>query len=137
MGGVRDTERFKGLWCVWPERTEKKIKSKRLFPPRGPGCSRVPRKKLNEIIKCVVVGHGASLMASRCPRLPEPYPELSALPPRKQRGWEYLQRDGVTRATSGCLRKGVAWVASLGKKKPQTSSSGGFPRCGVMYRQQT
>lgn len=20
MGGVRDTERFKGLWCVWPER---------------------------------------------------------------------------------------------------------------------
>ena len=24
MGGVRDTDRFKGLWCAWPERTGKK-----------------------------------------------------------------------------------------------------------------
>lgn len=24
MGGVRETDRFKGLWCAWPERTGKK-----------------------------------------------------------------------------------------------------------------
>ena len=28
MGGVRDTDRFKGLWCAWPERTGKKNKMK-------------------------------------------------------------------------------------------------------------
>lgn len=106
MSGLRELKKKK-----------KKKKSKRLFPPRGPGCSRVPRKKLNEIIKCVVVGHGALLMALQCPRLAGPYPELFALPPGKQRGWEYLQGDGVTGAMSGCLRKGVVWIAPLGEKK--------------------
>jgi len=59
MGGVRDTERFKGLWCVWPERTGKKNKKtkqktkknkkknqiKEVIPPSRPGMQQSSPKK--------------------------------------------------------------------------------------------
>ena len=111
MSGLRELE--KKTKKQNKKKNKKKIKSKRLFPPRGPGCSRVPRKKKKGQRDHQTRGAWPRRLADGfgCLRLPEPYPELPASPPRQQRGRERLQGDGLTRATAGRFARGVAWTA--------------------------